>query len=66
MTVGLNKGYYCDLRYTKQAESMAVKTTFKEKYGPWALIAGGSQGIGEEFARQLASMGINLLIIGSY
>lgn len=43
---------------------MAVKTTFKEKYGPWALIAGGSQGIGEEFARKLASKGINLLIIG--
>jgi len=43
---------------------MAVKKTFKKKYGPWALIAGGSQGIGGEFSRQLASRGLNLLIIG--
>ncbi|HET9893313.1 MAG TPA: short-chain dehydrogenase, partial [Mycobacterium sp.] len=24
------------------------------KYGPWAVIAGGSEGVGAEFARQLA------------
>ncbi|MFI7524068.1 SDR family NAD(P)-dependent oxidoreductase [Nocardia salmonicida] len=31
-------------------------------YGPWAVIAGGSEGVGAEFARLLASEGINLVL----
>lgn len=46
---------------------MSIDTTlpenFKERYGPWALIAGGSEGTGESFARQLASIGINLILV---
>lgn len=34
-----------------------------EKYGPWAVIAGGSEGVGSAFARQLAEAGINLVLI---
>lgn len=34
-----------------------------EKYGPWAVITGGSDGIGEAFVRQLAAAGINLLLV---
>jgi len=33
------------------------------KYGPWAVIAGGSEGVGAEFARLLAEAGINLVLI---
>jgi short-subunit dehydrogenase len=33
------------------------------KYGPWAVISGASDGTGEGFARQLAALGINLLLI---
>lgn len=33
------------------------------KYGPWAVIAGASEGTGAEFARQLADAGINLVLI---
>src|SRR5690625_645981 len=33
------------------------------KYGPWALIAGGSEGVGAEFARLLAEAGFNLVLI---
>lgn len=32
-------------------------------YGPWAVIAGGSEGVGAAFAEQLAAAGINLLLL---
>jgi short-subunit dehydrogenase len=37
--------------------------TFAERFGPWAIIAGASQGIGEQFSRQLAAKGLNILMI---
>jgi uncharacterized protein len=33
------------------------------RYGPWAVIAGGSEGVGAEFARLLAEAGVNLVLI---
>ncbi|MFW0794396.1 SDR family NAD(P)-dependent oxidoreductase [Gordonia sp. CPCC 205515] len=33
------------------------------KYGPWAVIAGGSEGVGASFARQLAQAGVHLVLI---
>lgn len=33
------------------------------KYGPWAVIAGGSEGVGAEFAKQLAGDGFDLVLI---
>jgi short-subunit dehydrogenase len=36
---------------------------FAERYGPWALIAGGSEGTGASFARKLAARGLNLVLI---
>jgi len=35
----------------------------RQQYGPWALIAGGSEGIGLCFARELAAAGINLVLL---
>jgi uncharacterized protein len=34
-----------------------------ERYGPWAVIAGGSEGMGPCFAEQLAADGFNLVLL---
>lgn len=34
-----------------------------DKYGPWAVIAGASEGTGKSFAQQLAASGINCVLI---
>ena len=36
---------------------------FTQKYGPWAVIAGASEGIGASLADQLAAQGLNLILI---
>lgn len=36
---------------------------FKEKYGPYALVAGGSIGLGAAFAEAIARRGVNLVLI---
>jgi len=38
-------------------------TAFTHKYGPWAVVAGASEGLGAAFARALADRGLNLLLL---
>lgn len=40
-----------------------MRSDFKSTYGPWALVAGASEGLGAAFASALASRGLNLILI---
>jgi uncharacterized protein len=36
---------------------------FFERYGPWALVSGASEGTGAEFALQAAAKGLNVILV---
>lgn len=37
--------------------------TFAQKYGPWAVVAGASDGVGATFAERIAQNGVNVVLL---
>lgn len=37
--------------------------TFRQRYGNWALVIGGSDGLGADFAREIARGGVNCVLV---
>ncbi len=42
---------------------MADKVDFSARYGSWAIVAGASEGLGAAYAGELASRGLNLILV---
>ena len=42
---------------------MSADVDFQKQYGPWAVIADASEGLGAAYAEQLARSTINLILI---
>ena len=36
---------------------------FLNRYGPWALVTGAAEGLGAEFASQIAAKGLGILLV---
>ncbi|MEO5841091.1 MAG: SDR family NAD(P)-dependent oxidoreductase [Acidimicrobiales bacterium] len=39
------------------------ETTFAQRYGPWGIVAGASNGIGAAYARSMAKRGLNVVLM---
>jgi hypothetical protein len=51
-------------RRTKRlARSLARTVTFADRYGPWAIVAGASDGVGAGIAEELARRGVDVVLL---
>jgi short-subunit dehydrogenase len=46
------------------AKVMILFPEFHRRYGPWAIVAGASEGLGQAYAHVLAERGLNLVTLG--
>jgi short-subunit dehydrogenase len=43
--------------------TVGTGAAFADRYGPWALVAGASEGVGAAYARALAERGVNVVLL---
>jgi uncharacterized protein len=41
----------------------SADTAFADRYGPWAVVAGASEGVGAAYARAVAERGLNVVLL---
>ncbi len=45
------------------AQEETARVRFRKRYGPWAVVAGASEGMGADYARMLAEQGLNCILV---
>ncbi|KAL8572774.1 hypothetical protein ACOMHN_030356 [Nucella lapillus] len=55
--------YAANAAYVHAYSAMAEEVDLRQKYGPWAVVTGGSDGIGRAYAMELARRGMNIVLI---
>jgi short-subunit dehydrogenase len=51
------------MRAKNRTTSLQHPPGFADRYGPWAVVAGASEGLGAAYARALAGRGLNLILV---
>jgi short-subunit dehydrogenase len=46
-----------------EGEALTKDPRFVDRYGPWGLIAGASEGVGAAYARAIADRGLNVVLL---
>lgn len=59
----MNTPFRFDTGYHQGRSNLMKTRPFKEKYGPYALVVGGSDGLGYAFAEAIAQRGLHLVLI---
>ncbi|RTG90748.1 uncharacterized protein DC041_0010370, partial [Schistosoma bovis] len=52
-------------KFTLKKWCLSKRKTLRNQAGEWAVVTGGSSGIGEAYAEELAKEGLNIMLISN-